>query len=166
MWMLSFIPDSLLIWAIHGILIAGVVGFLLSFFLLNKLLRWFPHLAPIHLLLQIISVILLVAGIYFKGGYNTEAEWRARVAEMEQKVAEAEAKSQQTNTIIKTKIVNKIKTIKEYQIVYQDRIKEIEKIIDAECKVAPEAITILNDAAKLRKGTVTVSPVLPVEDKK
>lgn len=166
MWMLSFIPDSLLIWAIHSILIAGVVGFLLSFFLLNKLLRWFPQLAPIHLLLQIISVILLVAGIYFKGGYNTEAEWRARVAEMEQKVAEAEAKSQQTNTIIKTKIVNKIKTVKEYQIVYQDRIKEIEKIIDAECKVAPEAITILNDAAKLRKGTVTVSPVLPVEDKK
>jgi len=166
MWMLQFIPDSLLLWVIHGILIAGVVGFLLSFFLLNRLLRWFPHLAPIHLLLQILSIILLVGGVYFKGGYSTETEWRARVAEMEQKVAEAEAKSQQTNTVIKTKIVNKIKTVKEYQIVYQDRIKEVEKIIDAECKVAPEAITILNDAARLRKGTVTISPVVPAGDKK
>jgi hypothetical protein len=144
-------------------LIAGVVGFLLSFFLLNRLLRWFPQLAPIHLLLQILSIVLLVGGVYFKGGYSTEAEWRARVAEMEQKIAEAEAKSQQTNTVIKTKIVNKIKTVKEYQIVYQDRIKEVEKIIDAECKVAPEAITILNDAARLRKGTVIVSPVTSVE---
>jgi hypothetical protein len=116
--------------------------------------------------LQILSIILLVGGVYFKGGYSTETEWRARVAEMEQKVAEAEAKSQQTNTVIKTKIVNKIKTVKEYQIVYQDRIKEVEKIIDAECKVAPEAITILNDAARLRKGTVTISPVVPAGDKK
>lgn len=163
MWMLQFIPDSLLLWVIHGMLIAGVVGFLLSFFLLNRLLRWFPQLAPIHLLLQILSIVLLVGGVYFKGGYNTEAEWRSRVAEMEQKVAEAEAKSQQTNTVIKTKIVNKIKTVKEYQIVYQDRIKEVEKIIDAECKIAPEAITILNDAARLRKGTVIVSPVTSVE---
>jgi|APGre2960657423_1045063.scaffolds.fasta_scaffold01124_6 hypothetical protein len=163
MWMLHFIPDSLLLWVIHGMLIAGVVGFLLSFFLLNRLLRWFPQLAPIHLLLQILSIVLLVGGVYFKGGYSTEAEWRARVAEMEQKIAEAEAKSQQTNTVIKTKIVNKIKTVKEYQIVYQDRIKEVEKIIDAECKVAPEAIIILNDAARLRKGTVIVSPVTSVE---
>ena len=49
--------------------------------------------------------------------------------------------------------------VKELQVVYQDRIKEIEKRIDAECKVAPEAIGILNDAAKLRKGTVTIEEV-------
>jgi len=164
--MLHFIPDSLLLWVIHGMLITGVVGFLLSFFLLNRLLRWFPQFAPIHALLQILSMALLVGGVYFEGGYNTEAEWRARVAVMEQKVAIAETKSQQTNTVIKTKIVNKIKTVKEYQIVYQDRIKEIEKIIDAECKVAPEAITILNDAARLRKGTVTVTPAISVEGNK
>jgi hypothetical protein len=29
----------------------------------------------------------------------------------------------------------------------QEKIKEVEKLIDAECKVAPEAILILNQAS-------------------
>jgi hypothetical protein len=113
MWMLNFIPDSLLLWVIHSILIAGVVGFLLSFFLLNKLLRWFPQLAPIHLLLQILSIALLAGGIYFEGGYNTEAEWRARVAEVQAKVEVAEAASKDANKKLDVERKKKQKVRKE-----------------------------------------------------
>jgi hypothetical protein len=35
--------------------------------------------------------------------------------------------------------------------VYRDRIKEVEKLIDQECKVAPEAVDIHNAAAKNKK---------------
>jgi hypothetical protein len=42
--------------------------------------------------------------------------------------------------------VDKLRVVKEKQIVVQEKIVEKEKIIDAECKVVPETITILNDA--------------------
>ena len=45
-------------------------------------------------------------------------------------------------------IKKKNKVIVENRVVYKDRIKQVEKIIDAECKVAPEAIDIHNAAAK------------------
>jgi len=78
-------------------------------------------------------------------------EWRERVKEAEAKVAVAEAKSKEVNTIIQTKVVEKIKIVKDVQVVIQDRIVEKEKIIDAECKVAPEALDILNEASKKPK---------------
>lgn len=152
MWLLSFLPDSLLMYIVNGMLVAGTVSFFLSFFVLHRILNKFPALAPYHLIIQIVSIVLLVSGIYFKGGYSTEIMWRERVKEAEDKVRIAEAKSQQTNEIIKVVIQEKIKVVKDVQIVIQDRIVEKEKIIDAECKIAPEAIDILNDAAKNVKG--------------
>ena len=94
MWMLAWVPDSLLLWIVHIVLVAGLIGSFLSFFLLHRIVRWFPALAPWHLLIQIVSIVLLVGGVYFKGGYDTEASWRAKVKEAEDKVAIAEQQSQ------------------------------------------------------------------------
>ena len=151
MWMLSFVPDSLLIWIVNSILIAGAVGSFFAFFLLHRVVRWFPALAPYHLLFQIVSAVLLVAGIYFKGGYDTEAGWREKLRIAEEKAQIAEAQAKETNIKIQTKIVEKIKVVKENTVEYRDRIKEVEKLIDKECKVAPEAIDIHNSAAKNKK---------------
>jgi hypothetical protein len=81
------------------------------------------------------------------GGHGIEMAWRERVAELEKKVQQAEAKSAQVNTVIQEKIVYKTKIIKQKEIEYIDRIKEVEKIIDAKCEVDPVAIDILNRAA-------------------
>jgi hypothetical protein len=150
MFLLSFIPDSLLLWCINSILIAGLIGTAISV-LFKFFLQWAPWIIPYRTLLQIVSLVLLVAGVYFSGGYWVEMEWRERVKEAEAKVAVAEAKSKEVNTIIQTKVVEKIKIVKDVQVVIQDRIVEKEKIIDAECKVAPEAIDILNEASKKPK---------------
>jgi hypothetical protein len=91
--------------------------------------------------------VLLVAGVYFKGGYSVEMEWRAKVAELESKVAVAEQKSKEANTQIQTVYVDRVKVVKEKQIVIQEKLKTVEVKIDANCKVVPEAIDILNDAA-------------------
>lgn len=151
MWMLGFVPDSLLIWIVNSILIAGAVGSFFAFFLLHRVVRWFPALAPYHLLFQIVSAVLLVAGIYFKGGYDTEAGWREKLRIAEEKAQIAEAQAKETNIKIQTKIVEKIKVVKENTVEYRDRIKEVEKLIDKECKVTPEAIDIHNAAAKNMK---------------
>jgi uncharacterized membrane protein YeaQ/YmgE (transglycosylase-associated protein family) len=146
--MLSFVPDSLLIWIVNTILVIGAVGSFLSFFVLHKLLNKIPALAPYYLLIQVVSAVLLIAGIYFKGGYDVEASWRDKVRVAQEKAVLAEQQAKETNSKIQTKIVEKVKVVKENTIVYRDRILEVEKIIDKECKVAPEAIDIHNAAAK------------------
>jgi hypothetical protein len=147
-WMIGWIPDSLLAYAVNILLVVGAVSAFLSFFVIHRIVRWVPALAPYHLLLQIASAVLLVAGLYFKGGYGVEMAWRERVAELEAKIKESEEKSKQINEKIVVQYRDRVKVIKDTQVVVQEKIKEVEKIVDAKCEVAPEAINILNEAAK------------------
>jgi hypothetical protein len=103
-----------------------------------------PYAGPIKLL----GIFLLVVGVWFRGGYDVEIEWRDRVRQLEAKIAIAEQKSKDANVKLDSEIKKKNKVIVENRVVYKDRIKQVEKIIDAECKVAPEAIDIHNAAAK------------------
>jgi hypothetical protein len=146
--MLSFVPDSFLIWIVNTILIIGAVGGFLSFFVLHKILNKIPALAPYYLLIQVVSAVLLVAGIYFKGGYDVEASWRDKVRIAQEKAALAEQQAKEANVKLDAEIKKKQRVVKENTVVYRDRIREVEKIIDKECKVAPEAIDIHNAAAK------------------
>lgn len=148
MWMLSFVPDSLLIWIVNTILVIGAIGSFLSFFVLHKILNRIPALAPYYLLIQVVSAVLLIAGIYFKGGYDVEASWRDKIRVAQEKAALAEAQAKEANIKLDAEIKKKQKVVKENTVVYRDRIREVEKIIDKECKVAPEAIDIHNAAAK------------------
>jgi uncharacterized membrane protein YeaQ/YmgE (transglycosylase-associated protein family) len=148
MWMLSFVPDSLLIWIVNTILVIGAVGSFLSFFVLHKILNKIPALAPYYLLIQVVSAVLLIAGIYFKGGYDVEAGWRDKIRVAQEKAALAEQQAKEANVKLDAEIKKKQRVVKENTIVYRDRIREVEKIIDKECKVAPEAIDIHNAAAK------------------
>jgi uncharacterized membrane protein YeaQ/YmgE (transglycosylase-associated protein family) len=148
MWMLSFVPDSLLIWIVNTILIIGAIGSFLSFFVLHKILNKIPALAPYYLLIQVVSAVLLVAGIYFKGGYDVEASWRDKIRVAQEKAALAEQQAKEANVKLDAEIKKKQRVVKENTVVYRDRIREVEVIIDKECKVASEAIDIHNAAAK------------------
>jgi len=145
MWMLSFIPDSLIALIVHIILAVGVIGFFVGSFASK-----FPFISAYGNIVKIVAGILLVAGLYLEGGIGVEQEWRNKVAEAEAKVKIAEEKSKQENVRIQTVYKDKVKIVKEQQIVIQERIKEVEKKIDAECKVAPEAIDLLNQAARVK----------------
>ena len=148
MFLLSFVPDSFLLYIVNAVLIIGAVGSFLTFFVLHRILNKFPAIAPYYLLLQIVSAALLVAGIYFKGGIGVEMEWREKVKAAEERARIAEEQARQVNTEIIVKYKDRVKTVKENVIVYQDRIKEVEKVINQECKVAPEVIDIHNDAVR------------------
>jgi len=141
--MLSFIPDAWLLWAVHGITIAGAIGLVAAFFLTK-----IPFVKNYGLMLKGISTLLFIVGVFFEGGYATEKSWRDRSAAMQQQVKESEEAAKKNNERIKTQIVTKIEYIKQNQIVVQEKIKEVEKIVDAKCELAPEAIEILNSAAK------------------
>ncbi len=147
-WIVSWIPDSMLAYVVNILLVVGAVSAFLSFFIIHRIVRWFPALAPYHLVIQVISAALLVAGLYFKGGYGVEMMWRERVAELEKKIQESEERAKQVNEKIVVKYKDRVKVIKDTQVVVQEKIKEVEKLVDAKCEVAPEAVNILNEAAK------------------
>ena len=143
MWLISLLPDSMMAWVVHLITLAGLAGLGMGFFLSHS-----PLVSQYEKILKIAGAIALVVGVYLQGGVATEQRWRDRVTELEARIKQAEEKSAVVNEVVKTKVVNKIKVVKEREIVVQERIKEVEKIIDAKCEVPKEAIDILNEAAK------------------
>jgi hypothetical protein len=142
MWMLAFVPDSFLLYLVNMIFYTGIACTVLGF-----LLR-FKFLANYQFILQVVGVMALALGLYFKGGFEVEQQWRDRVKAMEAKVAAAEAKSKEVNTVIQERVVTQIKKIKEVEYKNREVIKQVEKIIDKDCTIPPEAIDILNAAAR------------------
>ena len=148
MFLLHFLPDSFLWAVINAVFLAGAIATAVGFFLVG----FIPGLRNYKTLIQIIGVVLLTAGIYWKGGYGVEMEWRSKVAELEAKLKAAEAESQKVNTVIETKVVTKVKHIKDTQVKIQKEIVEKEKLINGECEVPAEAIEVLNKSAERPQG--------------
>ena len=143
MFLLHLLPDAFLIWIINLLLVGGLIGIVVGFFG-SKL----PFVGTYARMIQIASIILFCIGLYWKGGYSVEADWRERVAEMEAKIKIAEEKSKETNIVIETKYKDRVKKITETRDIIVEKIKINEKIIDAKCELDPMVISILNEAAK------------------
>jgi hypothetical protein len=152
-WMINLIPDAMLNWVYWLIIAAGVTGVLAGW-----LGKWIPFYGNYVKILQPVGIVLLVLGVWLRGGYDVEMSWRAKVAEAEARVAVAEQKSQEINTVIEQKIVEKTKVIKgktEYITQYLDREvvkkEEIIKYIE-QCPVPKEIIDIHNQAVDINKA--------------
>jgi hypothetical protein len=126
---------------------------------LGFFIRFIPWINIYRTPIQIVSIVLFCSGVYWYGGYTTEMIWREQVAALQQQVADSEKKSVETNTVIKKVYIDRIKVVKQDVVVVQEKIREVQKIIDQDCRVAPEAINLLNEAAKSRKSTVEVQPL-------
>jgi apolipoprotein N-acyltransferase len=146
-WLVGLIPDAILNWVYIGFITVGLTGMCAGW--LGKYIPFYGNYVQI---LKPVGIVLLLIGVYFKGGYNTEMSWRAKVADLEAKVKVANEKSTQANKDLDQAVKAKTKTIKEVQVVIKERIKEVEKRIDADCKVDREALDILNDSARNQKG--------------
>ena len=143
MWFLSFVPTSFLEFLVHAMLLIGVLGYLANIFLKN-----IPFISQYSIPLKIISIVLVVFGIFFEGSLLTEKVWRAKVEALEQKIAIAEAKSNETNIKIETVYVDRVKTVKEIQYVTRKNIKANASTIDKVCKIEPNVIDLLNTSAR------------------
>lgn len=151
MWLLHFFPDWLIQFIVHTILILGIVGCLITFQFANKILLQWPPLAAYYKIAQIASVILLISGIYFEGGYSSEMQWRERVREMEAKVAKAEEESKEANIKLDKKSAEKIKVIQGKQVIVKQYIdREVTKY-DNQCVIPKEFVKAHNDSAEAPK---------------
>ena len=152
MWMLSFIPDSLIALIVHSIFAIGVIGFFVGAFA-SKV----PFISAYGNIVKIVAGVLLVVGLYLEGGLGVEQEWRKKVAEMQAKVALAEQQSAKENVRIVEKIVKQteyIKTRGEDIVKYVDRevVKYDTKFAPGgQCEIPKEFIKAINDAAEAPK---------------
>ena len=141
--MMHLLPDSFLIFIINALLVVGLIGMVIGF-IGSKI----PFVGTYATIIKIVSIVLFCIGLYWKGGYSVEEDWRQRVADMEEKVRLAEEKSKEVNTVIETKYKDRVKKVTETRNIIVEKIKINEKIIDAKCELDPVVISILNEAAK------------------
>jgi hypothetical protein len=143
MWILHFLPDSLILWFTNILLMVGVVLTIAGFFA-----QRIPVIWQYQLPFRVLGIALLTAGVYFRGGYGVETAWRERVAEVEAKLKIAQEQSTTENTRIETRVINRTQLIRE-------RGEEITKYIDREvvkydsqCVIPPQFIEAHNRAAE------------------
>ena len=152
MWILHFLPTALILWICNTVLLAGILLTTVAFFI-----KRIPIINQYRIPAQVLGIALLVIGVYWRGGYAIEQEWRERVAAVEAKVAAAEAQSREVNTKIVTKVVTKTQVIRTRGadiVKYVDReiVKYDTKFAPGgECEIPREFIKALNDAAEAPK---------------
>jgi hypothetical protein len=143
MWFLSFIPDWILQWAIHGLVILGLV---LTF--IGSLVRFIPVIQPYAMVGRQLGIVLLVVGVFFEGGYATEMSYRARIAEMQAKIKEAEIKSAKVNEKLAAEVSKNKVLIKEKVNRNAKDIEAKREAINAECKLSDDAWVLYNRAVE------------------
>ena len=152
MWILHFLPDAVILWTCNIVLLAGLLLTVTAFFI-----KRIPVINQYRIPAQVLGIALLVLGVYWRGGYAIEQEWRERVAEVEARVAAAEAQSKEENVRIVTKVVTKTQVIR-------TRGEDIVKYVDREivkydtkfaqggvCEIPQEFIKAHNSAAEAPK---------------
>ena len=142
MWIIDWLPS----WFFYATFSIGLLGLIATFFI--GLLPFFrSYVFPV----RIVSTVLLIGSTWFLGGHANEEKWQARVTELEEKVKVAEAKSQEENVKIVTKLVTKTKVIREKA---KERVEYIDREIvkyDNKCEIPNEFIKTLNEAAEQPK---------------
>ena len=98
--MTNFLLNLLPEWIFFSFLILGSLGVIASF-----VLTIIPFVKIYKLIIQVVSIILLVIGVWFQGAIANEKIWQAKIDELEIKLAKAENQSLQINLALTEEIL-------------------------------------------------------------
>jgi hypothetical protein len=153
MWLITFLPDAMVALVVYTIIAVGA-----GLIIVSMLTRWIPGVSGYRTPLQVFGAVALMFGIYLQGGRANEAEWQARVQELELKLAQAQVESGKKNIEVQTQIVTKTRLLREKGddiIRYIDREvvknQEVVRYIE-QCPVPKEIIDAHNAAAVLNQA--------------
>lgn len=149
LWIIAFLPH----FVIPLLIVAGIVGLLAASFM-SKV----PLIAQYNLPIKIVSLVLLVCGIYLQGASDYKAATDKAVLELQVKLAQAEARSAETNTEIVERIVQDTRIVREQgETIVQYVDREVVKY-DNICEVPSEVIRAHNAAATLETDRLEGTP--------
>lgn len=152
MWFLSFIPDSLLKMVVHGMVF---IGLFLTFG--GSFLKDLPFLGAYVRIAKQIGIVLFVIGVFFEGGYATEMSYRKRIAELQEKIKEAEIKSAEVNQTLEAELNKSRNAIKDKVNRNAQEIQAQRQKIDAECRLSDTAWMLYNRSIDSKVSTGTTS---------
>ena len=127
----------------HSLIIIGSLGIIASYFV-----KFIPFIYRYLIPLQLLSILLLVAGIYYSGVTANEAKWQAEVKKLKEDVLIAEERSRNISAKVEYVFLDRVQKVKDVQVVVQEKLRDISVSIDSQCKVSPEAVDLVNAAAK------------------
>ena len=150
-WLVEHIIGIVPFWVWLTVACAGGVGY---FFF--GIITMIPFLMPYREPIKIACIVICLGGTFMCGGDGVTTIWQQQVKEANAQIEAAEAKSKDANNKLAQVRQEKAKVRTEYITTVKERIVKDTQIIDAECKVAPEAIKDLNEAAKnpLKKDVI------------
>ena len=157
-WMWSLIPTSVITWIVNGLIVVGVVGVCASW-----VAKWIPFVNTYRGPVQLVGIICLVLGVYFKGGADVEMRWRTQALELQAKADKAAEESREANKKLSAEIKKNQQLTKEVKNAVKAGIKANAKQMDSQCTVDSVAIELhnrssLNQVPRSTKGTVEVVP--------
>lgn len=142
MWLFEYVPS----WLFQLTFFLSIVVYLVA-----TTLRVLPYAQ----LFKYGSIASIFLSTYLLGMQASDSWWRKKASDLQQKVLELEAKSQEENIKIVEKIVTKQQVVKqrgEDIIKYVDREvvknQEVVKYIEQCPKVPDEVVNVINKAAK------------------
>lgn len=139
-WILTVVPELV----IHFVLALGLVGLFVAAFI-----QKIPFINQYKLPIQIVSLLLALSGVYLEGALSYKQSVAIEVAELRQRLAEAEAAGAKVNTEIVERIVNDTQVIREKGRTITEYVdREVVKY-DNSCIVPTEVINAHNMAATL-----------------
>lgn len=142
MWLLSLIPDSILYGFVWMMIVAGAVGYVATMF--TFLMPYSKIMTP---LVRVLSVALMVGGVYLYGGYGVNKYWLDQVKKQKEEIARIEKESQKVTEKIVVEYKEKVKVVKEKGDVIIQKVPEyITKESDTKC-VIPNSFVVLHDSA-------------------
>jgi hypothetical protein len=137
-WLVNFTPD----FVYHLMVFVGLIGLLFSFFL-----NIFPFVSANKLAIQLISIVLLIVGVWFEGFNSNNKVWEAKVKELNAQIVVAEQKAADANSKIEYVYIDRIKIVKDTQVLTNSTIQKEANVIDKQCSVVSDAIDIMNSSA-------------------
>ena len=143
MWILHFLPDSVILWFTNILLLTGIGAVVAGLFAHRIPLIW-QYQMPF----RIAGILLLTAGVYFRGGYSVEMTWRERVAEVEAQLKEAEQRSNELNDQLSDLAKKKTQIIRGRTEYITQYIDQNLKRYDNQCRIPQEFVKAHNDAAR------------------
>lgn len=143
MWILHFLPDSVILWFCNILLLTGIVAVAAGFVAHRVPVLWSYQLG-----FKLAGIALLVLGVYLRGGIAVEETWRERVAEVEARLATAEKAATEANTQIEQKSQKKTTEIRQRtQYIRQYVDREVVKY-DSGCTIPEPFVRAHNTAAE------------------
>lgn len=143
--MILWLLNSWISYIVHAALLVGVIG---TFF--GSIVARIPVIGNYGAIVKGIAAPLLLVAIFAEGYLFASKSWIEETKKFEAKVKIAEQQAKDTNEKLGKALSDKNSAVKQQQIVIQEKIKEVEVKVNAECKIAPEVVKILNDAAKVK----------------